>query len=241
MSLLTFKNEIQELNEKIIDMSHEVPFIDGAFNEDEYYYSNPYRIMWLMKEAYGDPFSYPDFYKNDYDKFCKDLLFGLPRATWGPVVYVSYSILNNFKPFAQIERIKNNPEIIKILSKVAWVNINKKKSDTGSFSTDANIQKASDKYSEILDQQIALLKPNIVICGNTFKFIEKRLGFPQKHTYDSEESFVPHYIVNNTLYIDPFHPAYPGSNKIDLGLYVKDIDRTIKKYFESISFVYKGM
>ena len=175
MFLSTFKKEVQVLNEKIVKMYNEAPFIDGAFNEEEYYSSKPYRIMWLMKEAYGDPFSYPEFYMDHYEKFYKDLLFGRPKGTWGPVVYVSYSILNNFKPFDQIEPIKNDPEIIKILSKVAWVNLNKRESLTGSSSTKANIQKASDEYSEILEEQITLLKPNIVIC--VFKNIQYCITF----------------------------------------------------------------
>lgn len=33
-------------------------FIDGAFNPEIYYDASP-KILWILKEAYGEPISYP--------------------------------------------------------------------------------------------------------------------------------------------------------------------------------------
>ena len=239
MTLTIFKAQIQKLNEKIIKMTEDDPFIDGPLNEEEYYYSRPYRILWLMKEAYGEPISYPKFYQNEYSKFYKELIMGPRPSSWVPVVYITYSIFNNFKTWEQMEYIENDPEMVKILSKVAWININKLPSLTGSHSPYLNIKIASEKYNEILQEQIKLLKPNIVICGNTFEFLKKDLGFPKECKYNSEELFVPHYNINNTLYIDPYHPGCTHRGSIGIGLYINDIIRTIKKYFASVPLVYE--
>ena len=132
-----------------------------------------------------------------------------------------------------MDYIKDAPAMASIISKVAWVNINKMPASNGSVSPASNIREAKVKYINLLKEQIDLLAPDIVICGNTFQFIEKEFGSPQPHNFDSAEKFVPHYVINNTLWIDPFHPGYAGRGFVDMGLYINDIIRTIKKYFNS--------
>lgn len=233
MNLENFKVEVKNLNKKFDSTFNTSYFIDGALNEEKYYKSGPYRILWLMKEAYNDPFSYPQFFTTEYEKFFNDLVIGKARATWAPVVYISYSLLNGFKTWEQMNYIKDDPEMAKVLNSVAWVNIQKLPSTTGNVSLKKNIQLASNKYGELLKEQINLLDPHIVICGNTFAFIKHLYDYPKEHSYESDESYVPHYSVENRLFIDPYHPSYAGRGVIDLGMYVDDIVRTIKKYFES--------
>ncbi len=234
MTLEKFKEEIKALNDEIkAAYGNEDHFIDGPLNPEEYYNNKGLKIMWLMKEAYGDPFSYPDFYLKENDKFLAEIVLGRPKFTWGPVVNISHMLLNKISLW---DGIDSEAKIEKVLSldKIAWVNIQKMPSKNGSKTNMSDILQASNKYQILLERQIKLLNPDVVICGNTFESIKHYFGNPQLNKFNLEGEFVPNYTCEGRFFIDPYHPGYtaPRFGKIDLEQYINDIVRTINQYLE---------
>lgn len=86
-----FHNRLNKRDEERYVMS------DGIYDQVKYF-DNKYRIAWMLKEAYdedGGGFNYLNALlggSNLYNNFN-----GGHRATWYPIAYTTYSILNNFK------------------------------------------------------------------------------------------------------------------------------------------------
>src|SRR5689334_19524179 len=112
-----FIKRVEKFQEKVAER-YKYPFFDGPLNLDSYFDSR-LRMMWLMKEPYGDPFSYSQFYSNEFNKFYAHLLKGRPWRTWIPVLYVSFGILNNYLPWSELSSIKPNEDMAKILGQIA--------------------------------------------------------------------------------------------------------------------------
>lgn len=216
-------DELESLGRK-----EEGVFIDGAFSPVEYWNTNP-KILWILKEAYGDPFSYPKLFIEDYEKFYSDLVSGVPRNTWGPICIISDCILNGFREYnGTTDILDKKNQFKKSLSKFALININKDSDDTGGRSLNRNIEDAKKYYDNFLFKQIEHLAPDIIICGNTFQFLREHYNNPEVIKYVEGVHYVDHYWINNRLYLDPYHPGYTAYGKIDTVMFINDIVRTVK-------------
>ncbi len=233
MEFELFKREMEDLNEEIMhsccDTMNEVyPISDGPMDIAEYYNTPQLKIVWLMKEPYetGEReggWSIPGLYSDNYPRFFTDLINGASGRTWQPVVYATYGILNDFALWDEIPFIRNDPAIVKVLSKVAWVNIQKLPSEIGTSTNIGHIHEAYNKHKTILKRQINLLDPDLVICGNTFSVIADDLGNPKPiFLNDNLEC----YSLGKRLYINVYHPA---QRRITREKYVNDIVSCVKK------------
>lgn len=233
MSIELFKSETISMEERIKNeySNNEIgAFIDGALDIEEYFKSN-LKIMWLIQEAYGeDSFSYPKFFMNEFSKFTKDLIWGKHKNTWQPIVYVTYAILNNYIEFETMHNLDiiKNPEIIKhTLNKIAFLNIQKSPSITGSSTIMKNLYNSYNKpvRKKLLHDQIELLNPRIVICGNTFPIIKESLGNIQRKSH--KDSYWEYFESKNRIYINAYHPR---QSKITRDKYVNGISLIVKDY-----------
>jgi len=220
------QNDAQALNR-----SGEGIFIDGALNPSVYYDQNP-KILWILKEAYGEQFSYTFEVMNNFAMVFEKLICGIPRHTWAPISIISNCILDNFKPYdPAISILDEKDKIEKSLNSIAIININKDPGETGGKSADINIREGQKYYERILRKQIEVLCPDIIICGNTFQYIKHYFNSPNVIKEKGGIKYVDHYMVDDTIILDPYHPAYTAYGKIDLGLYINDIVRTVKDCF----------
>lgn len=243
MNLTEFKRQINDLNVEIkgayADHENEVnPIFDGAFNCKEYYNSKSPKIMWLIKEAYEEGereggWSYPDFYTNDYERFYRDLIRGKSNSTWQPIVYASYAIHNNFYSWEDLPDIDDDPAIVKILDKIAVVNIQKLPSETGSRTEMPNIFAAYEKHKAIINKQIELLNPDVIICGNIFSVIKNDLKILEEGKFNSVE----YHLTAKRLFINAYHPAQKTISRED---YVNDIIRCVNEFYNCNNTVNHG-
>jgi hypothetical protein len=233
MTLENFKKELDKINLEIIDCYREgeiMPIYDGCLNPDSYYKS-PLKILWLMKEPYDEydglgDWSLPDFFMKEYDKFFQGLILKTP--TWRTVVHTTYCIFENFSNYDSTKSINSNPSMANYLNNIAWVNIQKLPSKTGSRTKIENIRFAYVKHKEIINKQIDLINPQIIICGNNFDIIKTSLGNPQEKKLSN--SYCEYYEVKNRLYINAYHPA---QSTVSRESYVNGIVNTIKKYLSN--------
>ena len=210
------------------------PIEDGALKPETYFQKDKLRIMWLMKEAYESDereggWSLPGLYSTKYDRFYSDLVNGRSGKTWQPVIYASYGILNEFSDWDEIPFIKNDPSIVKALDNVAWVNIQKLPSETGSRTNMNNISVSYAKNKKVLWDQIDFLNPRIVLCGKTFHIIKSDLNILEKGSFEGFES-VEYYLTAERVYLNANHPA---QFNISREKYVNDIVYCIEKLFQN--------
>jgi len=211
--------------------------IDGAFNPEEYYDSQ-IKILWILKEGYEEPFSYPETIRNKFEEIVwKELINGRSKPTWFPVALISHCILNGCLHFEEIENTDEYRAAIQSsLNKIALININKDPSITGTTSLHKNLQESFEYYRELILTQIKHLEPDIIICGNTFKYLEQDFQNPQVIKERDGELYVDHYIIDKKIILDPYHPGYTAF-KLDAKWYINDVVRTVRDCRKKLSAV----
>ena len=197
--------------------SNKYAICDGIVSEDLYFNCKP-RIMWMLKEPYG---------AGDY-KLGTDLLIQKRRhdviKEWYPTMhvmtYVTYGLLYN-KYYEEMDKIKNNPEISEVLTKIAWVNINK----IPGISKSGNMVKEYNFWKNVLFNQINTYSPDILIFGKTFHHFKNdwKTYFTDLPELKSK-NFTKYFIQNNMIVISTYHPSYPEIyHKVNTKDYVNDI------------------
>ncbi len=146
------------------------------------------------------------------------------NSTFSPIIYATYGILNNFMIWDKMDYIIDNPNMIDILQNIALINI--RKLSGGATSKDKEIQTAYNKYKSLILKQIEVFEPDIIIGGNTIKYLYDDLGlsnFQKKGNYP-----VDYYTSNEKIIIDAYHPAA----RIDKEQYCDSIVSSVKEWSE---------
>ncbi len=229
--LKQFNKELEGIRKEIdkncceagIDIS---PMYDGPINPKMYLNSN-IKIAWLLKEGYDSEtgkggWSYTELAKeNAYEHFFR--WQSIP--TWHPIIYTTYGILNGFKKYNEMPDIKDNPGICEVVNNIAIINVQKMPAKGGSISNFPEINKAFDKNFKLLEKQIALLNPDILIGCNTMQ-LYKNL-FEIASDKGTNKTITDYYIKNGKLYIDAYHPARRGAKEV----YVNEIIEAAQDWF----------
>lgn len=178
------------------------PVFDGIVNEKEYYKSK-FKILWILKEPHGKGIRDMREFIGDNDEL---MSFKNWKKTFSNIIYVTYSIHNNFKLFEKsTDEISKNPDRINILKKIAFINLKKIAGTT--VSKHQEIKKAYNDNRDIISLQIETYNPDIIICGGTMCFIAKDLEIEDKLI--SKDS-IKYHSTNDKVYIDALHPNQRG-------------------------------
>lgn len=199
-------NEIDALvKARLTNEEEEIyPICDGIVNEKEYSKSN-FKILWILKEPHGEGnWDMKDFIGN------KDSLMKYPNwtKTFNPIIYVTFSILNDFIVYDDMDNTSEKPEMIDILRKIAYINLKKIPGTTVSQSQ--TIKDAYEKNKDIILLQIENCNPDIIICGGTMCFIAKDLGIEDKLI---SKGSIKYHSTNDKVYIDALHPNQRGDQE----------------------------
>ncbi|WP_348797507.1 hypothetical protein [Flavobacterium adhaerens] len=212
---------IAKMKQRIEEPENERYLIsDGVMQPDEYF-SKEIRLAWILKEAYdeedgtGGGWSYFDL----YDKEGLDLS---KHKTFKPIIQTSYSIHNNFIKYENLDEIDS--EMTQIIKCVAIINTQKLPARNYSTTHDSDLQQSIKKYSDLLEEQLDFINPNVIIFGNTFKYYKDLLKIE-----DSEivKGNVWHVSKDGKLYISAYHPVQTQTSKED---YVNDIVSVVEKW-----------
>lgn len=196
---------------------------DGVLNIDKYF-SNEFRIAWMLKEPYdehGGGYCYLDMFKGD-DLYESQFKLG-HRTTWHPIIYTSHSILNGFPEWENIQFIRDNHDIANIVKEVAFINAQKLPSKNGTRTDMNDIVYSIKKYWDLLNRQRNLLNPNILIFANTFDLYRNLLGLENKELISNGSC--QYLIDGDKLYIRAYHPA---QTQIKSDQYVNDIVNAVR-------------
>jgi len=229
-------DEINKLIEEKIkskDNPNIFPITDGIIDINKYYNAK-YKILWILKEPYDgfDDDGMPS--GGDWDlcdvirkkQTIYDFIGG--RRTFKPMIYTSWSILNDFCLWDYMDNVEDNPTMLEAFKSIAYINIKKLPGYTSSSSS--VIKNAYQLYKDILLKQIDYYNPDIVIGGSTLDYFFNDLGFKGEEMQKHESVY---YIVkDNKIFIKAYHPSQRSSTtEVTQEKYCDDIITTIKLFF----------
>jgi hypothetical protein len=209
---------------------------DGALNPESYYQllsqEEKPRIMWLMKEPYdsengtGGGWDFYEGFFKDKPSYYEGLVKSRSRSTWQPVVYITHSIMNDYLPYDDMDYIRDNPKMAEALNHIAWVNLHKLPAIGMTRSNHDRIVEVYRNSKDLLQKQIEMLRPNVIICGGTFPIIRYGLEGVKLVKFGS----VNYFVHEGTMYVDAYHPAQTTIGRED---YCNDIIMLCKAFNEN--------
>ena len=191
-----------EMKQRIDEPENERYIIsDGVMQPDEYF-SKEIRLAWVLKEAYeeedgtGGGWSYFDL----YDKTGFDIS---TVKTLKRIIKTSYSIHNEFIKGENMDDI--DFEMKQIIKRVAIINTQKLPAKNYSSTNGKDLQESINKYSDLLERQLELINPNVIIFGGTFRYYKDLLKFEDSEIVKGNVKYIS---KGDKLYIDAPHPSY---------------------------------
>lgn len=228
--------EFEEIDNQLYELySNQSLIYDGILNFKEYL-SGKTKILWILKEPYddfdeaGNPiggewhFREALLNKKVIGEFDKG-----SRNTYEPIIYSTFSILNGFPSSKEMDYIRDRPEMLKSLKNIAYINVKKTAGKTQTL--DSALYRAYENHKDLLIKQIELCNPDIVIFGNTYKYLKNDLNL--RETEFIKNDSLEYAIKDDRLYISAYHPAQrkasTGYSKWD---YIDDIINTSKLFLD---------
>ena len=186
---------------------------DGIIDVNSYLKSK-LKICWVLKEPYDENdgkiggFSLQDVVMDRLNEKDREYLkFG---KTWTPIGYISYSLLNGFLSYSKLQELvkldKNT--VMRSLLEISVFNVGKMPSLTGPKSYDNVIKKLYKEWAPILNYQLLVYDPDVIIFGNTFHHFKDDLKSYKYRLHETKNC--KYYLMNNKMIIDTWHPAKPS-------------------------------
>lgn len=166
-------------------------------------------ILFVLKEAYhSDEYPSPVY---DLTQDLRDYAPWKGDTVWRRVAEWANGILLSGPDSMESYRKLSDAEANAVLRRIAIVNIKKSHGTPQSDPDDLRHFAEADK--ELLYRQIELIEPDIIVCGNTFEFLNIVIG-----THDTpidregQHSDNWHYRWRDRMILDYYHPAalYPA-------------------------------
>ena len=214
------------------------PIYDGLYSP-EMYWKSPLRIMWILKEPYDDFDKRTGKPKGGDWSITKDLFHNpedfAKNKTGQMVIYTSYGILNNLR-WNKIDYIYDDPDIPKVLQKIAYINLSKIPGYT--TTKDSELWAKYEEWKKITLKQIKQYEPNVLIFGNTFKYfledLEDLFSINSAKFTPLRKINIGVYESNERIIIDSWHPGKHFSNE-DKQIYVDSLVSKINKWYSKIT------
>ncbi|HMG83340.1 MAG TPA: hypothetical protein VK559_09935 [Ferruginibacter sp.] len=165
------------------------PILDGVVDIESYNNCSP-KILWVLRE-----FNNVEGEINNLREVLSNLKtpYGIKAgygSTYEAVIYISNGIINN-QEYLDISDIKDEPDLVDVLKKIAVINIRKVANFWGTRTHFPTLDKAFLDYKHIIKKQIEDINPDIIICGGTSGYIHE-LGIKNKLIIQSYHPSAPH-------------------------------------------------
>lgn len=226
MDAKKLKEEQEKINDKIIKIYQQRKenfdkgaITDGVTDIEGYLQSKP-RIAWILKEAWDKGKASWSITEEVIADLNKDNISGTP--SFKRVAYTTFGVQTGSK-WDDMPWIYNDENVANAIKKVAWLNVSKVAGE--SVSSSKELEKASKIWEEILDEQIKLYEPQVIILGNTYNWVKDILKI-NKEPEIKENSAWAYMTQDNKIVIWAYHPAIRRMKDQD---YIDDIIEAIKK------------
>jgi hypothetical protein len=202
------------------------PIYDGVVDVDFYLDSHP-KILWILKEPW-EPLAENEagggwsLTKHLIPKrITEQNVVGIP--TYRKMAYVSFAVFDGFKNFSDFHSVRKSPQVGESLKKIAYINVKKYPGKSVSYYDD--IEFHCRRNHDLLQMQIAALKPDVIIAGAILHLFYNDFGITRQDlTSAGTCAFISR---NGRLYINAYHPSYWGC---DDATYVDDVVTVIKNH-----------
>ena len=194
------------------------PIYDGIYIKDAGRYLNSnVRVMWVLKEAYDDEYDDGEPCGGGWNYFdCLEPNQAPWKIrTWRNMIYASYGIIHN----VTMDNMNglDLEDLSDVLLEIACINLSKM---PGHTTTEASLLAGYyETWKDILNEQIALYNPQVVIFGNTFPYFKDDLLNSGKVEHTPKDDISQVYIKDGVKYIDAYHPQ----SRISRAKYVDSI------------------
>jgi len=147
---------------------------DGIVNIEKYKKTR-IKIMWLLKEPHdkgSGGWDMRDFLKHSENLTKRNDNWSWKR-TYKMLMQLTWGILHDFQSHEKTINDWNrlgDENILSIFNEIAYINLKKTPGHSGSY--DPEIRAAYKNNKELIWLQINTIKPDVVICGGTYKFID---------------------------------------------------------------------
>jgi hypothetical protein len=196
------------------------PILDGI-TDIERYLKSKLKICWVLKE----PYEYNDGKGGGFDlkqmireRLEKNHNF---EKTWITIGYVSYSLLNNFLTYKQLEK-EDKKVIMQSLLDISYINVGKMPAINQTSSPDTMVKNEYKIWAPILIWQLIKYNPDVIIFGNTFRWFQGDLKLKKRKNANYVEQY-------DKIFLDVPHPAVRGSKED----YCNSIINVVKKKFKN--------
>ena len=205
------------------------PIYDGVADIHAYINSSP-RIMWILKEPWhlftdsgkpkGGGWKFTDHFKK-YPDVWQD------EDMWKLIIQSDYAIRNHLK-WKELDFIEKNQEMVEELKKIAYINVGKM---PGYQESPPNhMQECYNTWQPILEEQIKIYDPEVIIFGYTFYLFQDYFKINEKPITTVSGNWNTNvYKKDNRILIDAYHPSRKGG------------ENTSKDYVTSIVKAYEKM
>jgi len=218
---------------------------DGVICFDEYTdKKTKYKILWILREPYESDKIKENINKekvggwslasalNKRESWEQTVKSKGGVQTYRKLIQTTYAILNTDGN----DGFKKNSykKDFDYLKKVACINV--KKMPGKSSSDDEDIEEHFNMNNNILNQQIELLNPDIIIYGCTFKYFKK--NFPKEklqnrfllNKKNKKLTKGASYVIDGRLHIDTYHPSCRMKDEY----YSNNISKAVKEWENQI-------
>lgn len=205
------------------------PIADGIVDIEQYLTAK-FKILWVLKEPYDDN-------ENGVPTgggwhFCRDFLqsqdlytrVGRSRATWQPIVYTTYGLLNDFLLWDDMPYIRAKLEMMNVVHSIAAINIRKLPGLTRTRDFQPIVD-AYNKNKEIVLRQIDTYDPEIVIGASTLELLFPDLGISEAEIQRKGDIDIVEQ--PKRVLINAYHPA---QTVIPRQKYVDNIITAVKNW-----------
>lgn len=213
----TIKLQQQEIDKVIHETFPKSVYVKQASTDGvvqpKLYVNEPVKIMWVMKEINkedGDGYCQRDLFNRLINEIKEEALHGVGRKKWkmslDPIIYITNQIMRGCIHYSDVSLpyITEDPSIVNVLQKIAYVNI--KKIPGGATSNNNKLQEFYEKGKEIFFKQLEVANPDIVICGNTLRYFKNDLQLKSLEKHN--EFKIDFASTAERIFINIYHPMY---------------------------------
>lgn len=207
------QSKIDQLIESIVkEYNQSNDAIYDGIADFEAYSNSPYKVAWILKEPYDDfengmpiggGWSIPkDCFLDENQKW--------KVLTWQRVIYVMYGLKYQLS-YSEMDFIRNDPEMGKVLREVAWINLSKMPALTSS-DTKAISYYYKKYWRPVVLEQVKLYSPKVIVFGNTLQccredFLTNSDEPIDRYVFDGT-CFINVYKKDGKTLLDAYHPGF---------------------------------
>lgn len=189
---------------------------DGIVCEEKWETQKTPRVCFFLKEAYTSD-------EEGYD-LAKALYVSKPWTMWKKVAIWTQAIHNAFAGIGhEYDENALRSKEKEVIDSISIVNV--KKSNGEHSSKDDDLKKYAEDDKEEIRKQLAIICPDIIVCGNNRGLLNLVLGDVLEDTWDNLFT-----MWNDTLIIDYYHPAVHYPNRVNYYAIYSICRAAIEKY-----------